>query len=96
MRTATYRYQDFDGSSKDGECSVHTNSDGFYVMGITGPGGCSKTKSPVAHWKPIRSAIEDLLGGRLLLEYKVVEDKRIDGYNPEFLGAKPPKAGEDY
>lgn len=23
-------------------------------------------------------------------------DRRIDGYNPEFLGAKPAKAGEDY
>ena len=23
-------------------------------------------------------------------------DPRIDGYNVEFLGAKPPKAGEDY
>lgn len=23
-------------------------------------------------------------------------DPRVDGYNPEFLGAKPPKAGEDY
>lgn len=23
-------------------------------------------------------------------------DRRIDGYNPEFLGAKPAKAGQDY
>jgi hypothetical protein len=23
-------------------------------------------------------------------------DRRIDGYNPEFLGAKPARAGEDY
>lgn len=25
-----------------------------------------------------------------------VTDRRIDGYNPEFLGAKPAKVGEDY
>lgn len=25
-----------------------------------------------------------------------IEDPRIDGFNPEFLGAKPAKAGEDY
>ena len=26
----------------------------------------------------------------------LIEDPRIDGYNPEFFGAKPAKVGEDY
>lgn len=73
MSIATYRYTDFDGQTKSGECRIHENRDGFHVIGITGPGGCSKTMSPVAHWKPIRSAINDLLGGRVLIDYKVTE-----------------------
>lgn len=71
MTVATYRYIDFDRTSKDGKCNVHENSDGFYVIGITGPQGCSKTMSPVTHWKPIKAAITDLLGGRELLSYEV-------------------------
>lgn len=71
MQTADYHYVDFDGQAKVGQCKVYETRDGFYVIGITGPGGCSKTMSPVAHWKPIRSAIEDLLGGRQLMKYIV-------------------------
>lgn len=71
MSIATYEYTDFDGQTLTGECQVRENSDGLYVMGIVGPGGCSKTFSPAIHWKPIRSAINDLLGGRTLIDYKV-------------------------
>lgn len=70
---ATFSYTDFDGSDKTGECQVHQSRDGFYVIGITGPQGCSKTKSPVANWKPIREAIVDLLGGRVLKDYRITE-----------------------
>lgn len=66
MSIATYKYTDFDGQTLTGECQVRENSDGLYVMGIVGPGGCSKTFSPA-----IRSAINDLLGGRTLIDYKV-------------------------
>jgi len=68
---ASYRYTDFDGSVCTGECDVHECNDGFYVTGVTGLQGCSKTKSPVVYWKPVRAAIEDLLGGREMLSYSV-------------------------
>ena len=71
MSIATYRYKDFDGTELVGECQVKESTDGFCVWGITGPQGCSKIMSPAIHWKPIRSAITDLLGGRELLSYEV-------------------------
>jgi len=68
---ATYKYVDFDGAELTGECEVRESSDGFAVWGITGPQGYSKIKCPAIHWKPVKAAIEDLLGGRQLLSYKV-------------------------
>lgn len=41
----------------------------------------------------IRASFEPQWGGP---KKKKPIDRRIDGYNPEFLGAKPAKAGEDY
>ena len=73
MRIATFRYKDFDGAELVGECQVRETSDGFCVWGLTGPQGCSKIKDPAIHWKPVKAAIVDLLGGRELLDYKVAE-----------------------
>ncbi len=33
---------------------------------------------------------------RVLENRSPLIDRRIDGYNPEFLGAKPARVGEDY
>lgn len=73
MIIATYRYIDFDGSELVGECQVRESSDGFCVWGLTGPQGCSKIMNPAIHWKPVKAAITDLLGGRNLISYKVAE-----------------------
>lgn len=64
-----FTYEDFDGQHKSGACTVHHRPEGYHVRGLTGPQGCSKTRpSPV-------QALEDLLGGRLLLSYKQADHK---------------------
>jgi hypothetical protein len=68
----TYKYTEFNGDTFTGECTVHECNEGFYATGVVGPQGCSKTQSPVVHWKPIKAAIADLLGGRVLHSYSVV------------------------
>lgn len=71
MAIANFEYVDLDGSAKTGQCWVYENRDGFFVAGVVGPQGVSKTKSPVMHWKPIRAAITELLAGRKLVSYRV-------------------------
>lgn len=71
MSIATYRYKDHDGIELVGECHAVETPEGFYVVGLTGPAGQSKVMSPAIHWKPIRAAIQDLIGQRTLLSYKV-------------------------
>lgn len=73
-------YTDFDGSTKEHQVKIVEPSEGeFYALdtctGVNNPPGtktlgCSKTMSSVVHWKPIRAAITDLLGGRTLVSYK--------------------------
>lgn len=53
-----------------------------------------QTKDPKQKQRAI-AAIEKLMAQLKALDKKPV-DPRIDGYNVEFLGAKPPRAGEDY
>lgn len=64
-----FDYVDFDNVLKTGRCKAHETRDGFYVVGLEGPQGCSKTMSPVVHWHPIREAIRSLLGGRALVAH---------------------------
>lgn len=71
MSIVTYRYTDLDGVQLVGECQAVETAEGFYVVGLTGPSGSSKTMSPAIHWKPIRAAIQDLIGERALQSYKV-------------------------
>lgn len=68
----TYTYRDFNGDKElIGECQVHTTVDHlFYVTGITGPQGCSKSFDSTIYATPIRSAIIDLLGGREFIAYE--------------------------
>lgn len=73
-------YTDFDGSAKSHQVKVVEPTEGeFYALdtctGVNNPPGtrtlgCSKTMSATIHWKPIRAAITDLLGGRTLVSYE--------------------------
>lgn len=75
MNVMIYRYVDFDGTERVGECQVRESPDGFCVWGITGPQGCSKIMDPAMHWKPIKAAITDLLGGRVLISYETTKEQ---------------------
>lgn len=53
-------YRDFDGQIKTTEADVHEVVEGeFYATGVL---GCSKTYSSVTHWKPIKAALQSLVG----------------------------------
>lgn len=78
----TITYTDFNGTVRESQVRAVETTDGFYVTdlghGLTQGAthkhlGCSKTMSPVIHWKPIRAAINDLLGGRALISYAEVK-----------------------
>ena len=69
---ASYKYVDFDGQQKTGDCEIVESLSGFCVNGITGPQGCSKVMDPAIYWKPVRAAILGLLGGRDLVSYEVL------------------------
>lgn len=68
---ATFTYTDFDGSTKTSTAQIFEVRDGFYAQNLE-TFGRGKTMSPAIHWKPIRAAITDLLGGRTLISYTVI------------------------
>lgn len=61
MRTQwKFTYMDFDGKVKESTATVHEVREGeFYA---TGEFGCGKTCTSVTHWKPIRGALQALVG----------------------------------
>lgn len=76
----TIVYIDFAHIERTAQVRVEEPAPGeFYATdlgeGLTQPDehkvlGCSKTCSAVVHWKPVKAAITELLGGRELMSYK--------------------------
>lgn len=65
---ATFQYKDFDGTIKEGTADIFEEGEYFWAQNL-GVFGCSKRCSNVVHWKPIKAAITNLLGGRELISY---------------------------
>lgn len=64
---ATFTYTDFDGTTKTSVATIYEDRlhEGFYAQNLT-TFGCGKTVPSV------RAAIDDLLGGRILISYAVI------------------------
>lgn len=55
-----FTYRDFDGQVKSSTAKVYEEREGeFYAVGEN---GCSKTYTSVMYWKPIKAALQSLIG----------------------------------
>lgn len=64
-----FTYQDFDGLTKSSVCDVFEPEPGVFYAQNLETFGCGKRVDASVYWHPIKVAIADLIGGRVLKSY---------------------------